>query len=117
MRRTGLGFEPSVKGGGAGSLRWSCWIWRNAALARLAFLWGPASWSYGRERLRVSSGTATVAGCDLATQARLIRQQIGCVLQLLSADGALTADENLLVSARLYLNGPNVRPASPRRCP
>lgn len=53
--------------------------------------------------LPASSGTARVAGFDLATEARRIRQRIGYVPQLLSADGALTVRENLLLSARLYL--------------
>lgn len=53
--------------------------------------------------LPMTSGEATVAGCDLRHEARLIRQRIGYVPQLLSADGALTGYENLLLSARLYL--------------
>jgi ABC-2 type transport system ATP-binding protein len=50
-----------------------------------------------------TSGTARVAGFDLATQAAEIRRRIGYVPQLLSADGELTGYENLLLSARLYL--------------
>ncbi|MCX5495346.1 ATP-binding cassette domain-containing protein [Kaistia dalseonensis] len=50
-----------------------------------------------------TSGEATVAGCDLLREARLVRARIGYVPQLLSADGALTGRENLLLSARLYL--------------
>lgn len=50
-----------------------------------------------------TSGNATVVGYDLGHQARLIRQRIGYVPQLLSADGGLTGYENLLLSARLYL--------------
>ena len=49
-----------------------------------------------------SSGTARVAGGDLSRDAALIRSRIGYVPQLLSADGALTGYENLLLSARLY---------------
>jgi ABC-2 type transport system ATP-binding protein len=50
-----------------------------------------------------TSGAARIAGFDLATQSRKVRAHIGYVPQLLSADGALTAYENLLLSARLYL--------------
>ena len=50
-----------------------------------------------------TSGRATVAGFDLATQAAEVRRRIGYVPQLLSADGELTGYENLLLSARLYL--------------
>lgn len=59
--------------------------------------------------LPMTSGEATVAGCDLRHEARLIRQRIGYVPQLLSADGALTGYENLLLSARLYLIPPAER--------
>jgi ABC-2 type transport system ATP-binding protein len=50
-----------------------------------------------------SSGTAQVVGFDVLRQPAKVRAHIGYVPQLLSADGALTAYENLLVSARLYL--------------
>ncbi|MEJ0097670.1 MAG: ATP-binding cassette domain-containing protein [Bauldia sp.] len=50
-----------------------------------------------------TSGEARVAGCDLRTEAKRVRARIGYVPQLLSADGALTGYENLLLSARLYL--------------
>lgn len=50
-----------------------------------------------------TSGGATVAGCDLRREPRGVRARIGYVPQLLSADGALTGYENLLLSARLYL--------------
>lgn len=49
-----------------------------------------------------SSGTASVAGFDIATQAAEVRRHIGYVPQLLSADGDLTGRENMLLSARLY---------------
>ena len=49
-----------------------------------------------------SAGTARVAGFDVARQPTDVRRHIGYVPQLLSADGALTAWENLLLSARLY---------------
>ncbi|MGO9005912.1 MAG: ABC transporter ATP-binding protein [Beijerinckiaceae bacterium] len=50
-----------------------------------------------------TSGDARVAGCDMRREAKRIRARIGYVPQLLSADGALTGYENLLLSARLYL--------------
>jgi len=49
-----------------------------------------------------SSGTALVAGFDIAGAATGVRRHIGYVPQLLSADGSLTGYENLLLSARLY---------------
>jgi ABC-2 type transport system ATP-binding protein len=49
-----------------------------------------------------SSGTATVAGHDIVREARLVRARTGYVPQLVSADGALTGGENLVLSARLY---------------
>ena len=49
-----------------------------------------------------SSGHASVAGCDTVRQAAEARRHIGYVPQQLSADGALTGWENLLLSARLY---------------
>src|SRR5665213_1422432 len=50
-----------------------------------------------------TSGEARVAGFDLRRQAKQVRAHIGYVPQLLSADGALTGYETLLLSARLYL--------------
>lgn len=52
--------------------------------------------------LDASSGSATVAGWDVATEAVNVRRSIGYVPQMLSADGALTGRENLDLSARLY---------------
>jgi ABC-2 type transport system ATP-binding protein len=49
-----------------------------------------------------TSGEAWIAGCSIRTQSSEVRRRIGYVPQLLSADGALTAYENLLLSARLY---------------
>jgi len=49
-----------------------------------------------------TSGTATVAGHDIVHKARDVRRVIGYVPQLLSADGALTGYENLLIFAKLY---------------
>ncbi len=52
--------------------------------------------------LPITEGSGTVAGYDLVRQPEQVRRHIGYVPQLLSADGALTAWENLLLSARLY---------------
>jgi ABC-2 type transport system ATP-binding protein len=56
-----------------------------------------------------SGGQATVAGHDIRHEARLVRRSIGYVPQLLSADGSLTARENLMTSARLYHLPPGER--------
>jgi ABC-2 type transport system ATP-binding protein len=52
--------------------------------------------------LAPTSGTATVAGFDIIHSPVEVRKNIGYVPQMLSADGALTAAENLLLSARLH---------------
>jgi ABC-2 type transport system ATP-binding protein len=52
--------------------------------------------------LPASSGSASVEGFDVQSQATQVRQVIGYVPQALSADGELTGYENLLVFARLY---------------
>ncbi len=52
--------------------------------------------------LDATSGSATVAGFDVASQPIEVRRRIGYVPQMLSADGALTATENLVLSASLY---------------
>jgi ABC-2 type transport system ATP-binding protein len=49
-----------------------------------------------------TAGTARVAGFDVARRPMEVRRRIGYVPQMLSADGALTGRENLLLSARLY---------------
>ena len=49
-----------------------------------------------------TSGTARVAGLDVIRDSREVRRSIGYVPQLLSADGAMSGYENLLMSARLY---------------
>jgi ABC-2 type transport system ATP-binding protein len=49
-----------------------------------------------------SSGRAVVAGFDVAEAPAEVRRRIGYVPQMLSADGALTARENLMLSAKLY---------------
>ena len=49
-----------------------------------------------------TSGTASIAGSDIVQHPATVRRVIGYVPQLLSADGALTAEENLSVFAKLY---------------
>jgi len=49
-----------------------------------------------------TSGRAWVAGHEISAQPARVRRSIGYVPQALSADGALTGYENLLLSARLY---------------
>jgi ABC-2 type transport system ATP-binding protein len=49
-----------------------------------------------------SSGTAMVAGFDVEKAPAEVRRRIGYVPQMLSADGALTGRENLMLSAKLY---------------
>lgn len=52
--------------------------------------------------IQPTSGSAHVCGFDIRTQASSVRQAIGYVPQLVSADGDLTGRENLMVYARLY---------------
>ena len=49
-----------------------------------------------------TTGSAQVAGFDVTGEPDQVRRRIGYVPQALSADGALTGYENLVVSARLY---------------
>lgn len=49
-----------------------------------------------------TSGRAFVAGHDVAREPADVRRHIGYVPQLVSADGALTGRENLVLSAKLY---------------
>ena len=49
-----------------------------------------------------SSGSAEVGGYDIIKSPAEVRRSIGYVSQMVSADGALTAYENLQLSARLY---------------
>jgi ABC-2 type transport system ATP-binding protein len=49
-----------------------------------------------------SGGVARVAGFDVAHQSARVRAEIAYVPQLVSADGALTASENLRLFAKLY---------------
>lgn len=52
--------------------------------------------------LALTSGTIRIAGYDLATQAHLIRSQIGIIFQKPSLDLNLTAEENIRLHATLY---------------
>jgi len=52
--------------------------------------------------LSPTSGSAEVGGFDIVESPGEVRRCIGYVSQLLSADGALTGYENLLLSSRLY---------------
>ncbi len=52
--------------------------------------------------LSPTSGSAEVGGYDIGKSPGKVRQCIGYVPQLVSADGALTGYENLLLSAKLY---------------
>jgi ABC-2 type transport system ATP-binding protein len=52
--------------------------------------------------LAPTAGAAEVDGFDITTHPAEIRRRIGYVPQLLSADGGLTAFENLRLSATLY---------------
>lgn len=52
--------------------------------------------------LPATSGTASIVGYDIVKEPAKVRENIGYVPQLLSADGELTAYENLSLSAKLY---------------
>lgn len=52
--------------------------------------------------LEPSAGKARVAGFDVVQNPVQVRRVIGYVSQMLSADGALTGYENLLLFARIY---------------
>ena len=52
--------------------------------------------------LAPSAGTARVAGFDVVRHPVEVRRSMGYVSQMVSADGALTGYENLLLFARLY---------------
>jgi len=52
--------------------------------------------------LAPTSGTARIAGFDILQSPAEVRRRIGYVPQLVSADGGLTAYENLDFSGRLY---------------
>jgi ABC-2 type transport system ATP-binding protein len=52
--------------------------------------------------LKPNLGNALVAGYDIIRHSAQVRRVIGYVPQMLSADGSLTAYENLLIFAKLY---------------
>lgn len=52
--------------------------------------------------LPLSSGSAQIVGYDVVKDSTKVRENIGYVPQSLSADGDLTAYENLLLSSKLY---------------
>jgi ABC-2 type transport system ATP-binding protein len=52
--------------------------------------------------LPATGGTAHVAGASINDAPQRVRQNIGYVPQLISADGELSGYENLLLSAKLY---------------
>jgi ABC-2 type transport system ATP-binding protein len=52
--------------------------------------------------LPVTAGDASIAGFDLRRRPGDVRRSIGYVPQLLSADGTLTARENLAIMGKLY---------------
>jgi ABC-2 type transport system ATP-binding protein len=52
--------------------------------------------------LPIDSGTATVAGFDVASQPNEVRSRIGYVSQLGGADDLATGRENLILQGRLY---------------
>jgi ABC-2 type transport system ATP-binding protein len=52
--------------------------------------------------LTKTSGTVRIAGCDLDTQAPLIRRRIGVIFQGPSLDLRLTAEENIRLHAAVY---------------
>jgi ABC-2 type transport system ATP-binding protein len=49
-----------------------------------------------------TSGTARVAGHDIVKNADAVRHAIGVIPQALTSDPELTADENMLIHAKLY---------------
>jgi ABC-2 type transport system ATP-binding protein len=62
--------------------------------------------------LPIDSGTATVAGYDVAARPKQVRERIGYVSQLGGADELATGRENLLLQGRLY--GATKAQAEPR---
>jgi ABC-2 type transport system ATP-binding protein len=58
-----------------------------------------------------TSGTARVAGHDVRTDPDGVRQAIGVIPQALTSDPELTAEENLLIHAKLYGVPAKRRPA------
>ncbi len=52
--------------------------------------------------MKVGGGRATVAGLDVATQAKEVRRAIGLVPQDMTLDRDLTGRQNLVIQAKLY---------------
>lgn len=52
--------------------------------------------------IRLQQGSVRILGCDLATEAALIRQRLGVVFQAASLDRKLTVVENIRCQAALY---------------
>ncbi|MDR1069948.1 MAG: ABC transporter ATP-binding protein [Gracilibacteraceae bacterium] len=52
--------------------------------------------------LSKTSGSVTIAGCDVEKQARLVREKVGIIFQQPSLDPNLTAEENIRFHACLY---------------
>ncbi len=52
--------------------------------------------------IKPTSGTATVAGFDIARQADEVRKAIGVIPQAMTSDLELSVEENLLIYAKLY---------------
>ena len=50
----------------------------------------------------IDEGTARVAGCDVSSQAALVREKTGYVSQLGGADELATGRENMVLQGRLY---------------
>jgi ABC-2 type transport system ATP-binding protein len=50
----------------------------------------------------IQRGSASILGCDVATQAKLVRERIGVVFQSPSLDRKLTVSENIRLQAALY---------------
>ena len=57
--------------------------------------------------LPIDAGTATVAGFDVRTQPKAVRERIGYVSQLGGADDLATGRENLILQGRLYGGRPD----------
>jgi ABC-2 type transport system ATP-binding protein len=57
--------------------------------------------------LPIDGGTATIAGLDVRTQPKAVRERIGYVSQLGGADDLATGRENLILQGRLYGGRPD----------
>ena len=52
--------------------------------------------------VRPSAGTARVGGCDIVADANGVRRAIGVIPQAMTSDLELSAEENLIIFAKLY---------------